>query len=372
MSVTDVLARQGPRRLLSVDSGGLRGVIAIEILAAIEHLMREMTGRPDLVLADVFDYMAGTSTGAIIAAMLALGLSTDQIGRFYSVAGPLIFAPARLRDRWRSSYESEPLAHLLREAFGAETTLGSDRLRTLLLLVLRDATTDSPWPLSNNPHALYNQPDLPACNLLFPLWQLVRASTAAPFFFPPEVIDLAGHAHTFIDGAISPYGNPALQLFVMATAPSYRLGWPTGEARMLLVSVGTGVITHARPDLSPHDMGMLFNMVAVPQALLQATSAQQDMLCRLLGRCRVGAAIDTEVGTLIGEEIAGLPKLFTYLRYDATLSREGLDALGLTHIQPEDLQHLAPVAHLAEMQEVGKRVAHDVRADHFAGFLPMP
>ena len=71
---------------------------------------------------------------------------------------------------------------------GAETKLGSDQLQTLLMIVLRNATTDSPWPVSNNPYAKYNDPTRPDCNLELPLWQLVRASTAAPTYFPPEVV----------------------------------------------------------------------------------------------------------------------------------------------------------------------------------------
>ena len=85
------------------------------------------------------------------------------------------------------SFKAAPLANKLREVFGADTTFGSPKVRTLLMMVMRNATTDSPWPLSNNPYAKYNNaPDRPDDNLKFPLWQLVRASTAAPTYFPPE------------------------------------------------------------------------------------------------------------------------------------------------------------------------------------------
>jgi len=69
-------------------------------------------------------------------------------------------------------------------------SLGSESLRTLLLVVLRNATTDSPWLVSNNPAAKYNTLDRPNCNLRIPLWQLVRGSTAAPTYFPPETIQV--------------------------------------------------------------------------------------------------------------------------------------------------------------------------------------
>ena len=72
---------------------------------------------------------------------------------------------------------------MLRDVIGEDTTLGSEKLHTFLMMVLRNATTDSPWPLTNNPRAKYNDPTRPGCNLSLPLWQLVRASTAAPTYF---------------------------------------------------------------------------------------------------------------------------------------------------------------------------------------------
>ena len=58
--------------------------------------------------------------------------------------------------RLKYKFEDEPLAGKLRAVFGAETNFGSDTLRALLLVVLRNATTDSPWPIWNNPFAKYN------------------------------------------------------------------------------------------------------------------------------------------------------------------------------------------------------------------------
>jgi uncharacterized protein len=72
-----------------------------------------------------------------------------------------------------------------------------------VLMVLRNATTDSPWPLSNNPRAKYNQEDRADNNLLLPLWQLVRASTAAPVYFPPELIQVGDHDFVFVDGGLT-------------------------------------------------------------------------------------------------------------------------------------------------------------------------
>src|SRR4029453_18322043 len=86
----------GPRKLLACDGGGIRGTISIEILARIERGLRKRSGNPKLVLADYFDYVAGTSTGAIIATLIALGYSADKTRDFYLRSGAEMFHKARL------------------------------------------------------------------------------------------------------------------------------------------------------------------------------------------------------------------------------------------------------------------------------------
>jgi patatin-like phospholipase/acyl hydrolase len=146
------------------------------------------------VLGDYFDYIGGTSTGAIIATFLSLGWRISDILKFYVDAGSAMFDKASLLSRFRYKFEDEKLSALLKDQLGAQTTLASDRLRTLLMLVMRNATTDSPWPISKNPRAKYNDPKRVDNNLNLPLWQLVRASTAAPTYFPPRRSRLASIA----------------------------------------------------------------------------------------------------------------------------------------------------------------------------------
>ena len=368
MSYRDKLDKSGSRKLLACDGGGIRGIISIEVLGRIESELRKSSGNPKLVLADYFDYVAGTSTGAIIATLIALGYSIDELRDFYLRSGAEMFHKARLWERFRTKFEDDNLSSMLRDVIGVDTTLGSEKLRTLLMMVLRNATTDSPWPICNNPRAKYNEPDRVDCNLKLPLWQLVRASTAAPTYFPPEVVRV-GRDFIFVDGAVTMFNNPAFQLFLMATSEPYRLLWPPGEDKMLLISVGTGASANATNNLSPEEMNLLYNAGTIPAALMAAALHEQDFLCRIFGKCLAGDLLDCEIGNVIGQGIPNVPKLFTYARYNIELSREGLDALGLEHINPLHVQQIDSVDHVGEMQEVGRTLAlQKVKAEHFTAF----
>jgi patatin-like phospholipase/acyl hydrolase len=368
----------GPKRILALDGGGIRGMITVEILAEIENLLRQkLNGGDDFVLADYFDFVAGTSTGAIIAACISLGMSVDKIRTFYVESGEEMFDKASLLRRFRYKYEDDKLAaklqSVLEEHLGQDETLGSPNIRTLLMMVMRNATTDSPWPVSNNPYAKYNQQSRDDCNTSIPLWQLVRASTAAPVFFPPEVIKVGPNKDKefiFIDGGITPYNNPAFQAFLMATVEPYKLQWPVGEDKMLLVSIGSGTSPDANADLGPNEMNLLYNASSLPSALMFASLNEQDILCRVFGNCRAGDMLDREIGTLIGTSGPVQPKLFTYMRYNAELTRSGLDALGLKDVKPEAVQKLDSVENIDDLQRVGQAVANQkVNGEHFEGFL---
>src|SRR5262249_11979642 len=156
-----------------------------------------------------------------------VGMSVDEILKFYTEAGAQMFVKANLLRRLRYKFESEPLAEKLKGGFGPTTEFGSDTIKKLLLLVMRKPATHSPWPLSNNPFAKYNDRERDDCNLRFPLWQLVRASTAAPTYFPPEVIVLPSRDRAkekefvFVDGGVTMYNNPTFQMFLMATLECY-------------------------------------------------------------------------------------------------------------------------------------------------------
>jgi patatin-like phospholipase/acyl hydrolase len=371
MTLSERIRATGPKRILALDGGGIRGIVTLEILARIESLLREKSGRrDDFVLADYFDFIAGTSTGAIIGTALSLGMTVADIRNFYLDTGRQMFEQASVLRRFRYKYEDRQLSQKLHEVFGAETTLGSDRLKTLVMAVMRNATTDSPWPVTNNPLAKFNQRDIPGCNLNIPLWQLVRASTAAPCFFPPEVVRIGAEKFIFMDGALTTYNNPAFQAFLMATVEPYNLNWPAGEDQMLLVSIGTGTNPKANADLQVSEMNLLYHSASLPLALMFAALNEQDFLCRVFGKCLAGDPLDCEIGDLIGQKGPANPKLFTYLRYNAELTGRGLAELGLGDIQPEEVQKIDSVEHLDDLQRIGQAVAQKkVKIQDFAAFV---
>lgn len=387
MTLLDRIEAKSPKKILACDGGGILGLMSVEILLKLESDLRGRTGNPKLVLADFFDFTCGTSTGAIIAACVAAGMEMAAVRQFYVGSGKDMFDKASLLKRLHYKYDDEPLAKKLREelnralGYGAgapPAKLGDPGLRTVLMMVMRNHTTDSPWPLSNNPGAKYNQRNRPDCNLELPLWQLVRASTAAPTFFPPEVITLGEgtakeYQFVFVDGGVTTYNNPAFLAFQMATAAPYALNWPAGADRMLIVSVGTGSAAKARPGVTARDMHLIHAAVSVPGALMNAASAGWDMACRLLGECRFGPPIDREYGDMVPAP-GGKPnftgaKLFSYVRYDPDVTQPGIDALGLPGVKAENVQVMDSVDFIPDIQSVGREYARKhVTLAHLAPF----
>jgi predicted acylesterase/phospholipase RssA len=369
-------------KILALDGGGIRGILTLEVLARMEEMLAEATGGgAGFRLCHFFDYVGGTSTGAIIAAGLARGMSASELLDFYQKTGPAMFDKQILWKRWKALYKAKPLKKELQNVFGKKTSLKPDDLECLLLAVTRNRTTDSPWPISSNPEAKYNDTSRPDCNLQIRLWQLVRASTAAPVFFPPEVIQWDpeddSKAFVFVDGGLTPYNNPAFLLYRMATEPGYRLNWASGEDKLLVMSIGTGAAPVLVEDVEDPDRGLLGNVTALPSALMYAAMVDQDTNCRSIGRCVHGAGLDREIGDMIprnetGEKIPlseDLGRQFLYARYNADLSREGLNALGLPGIKPENVQKLDSIEYIDDLRKVGKKVAEEIKIEHFGDFV---
>jgi hypothetical protein len=363
----------GRRRILALDGGGVRGVFTIEILARMQELLRRHYDNPELRLCDHFQFIAGTSAGAIIASLLAWGHDIEFVRRSYAESCADIFPPFALWRFWkmghflRALYESDNLSRRLMELFHDEDTgetalLNSRRLRGTLLICMRNSSTGSAWPVTNNPRAVFNQHHLPGSNFRLPLWQLLRASSAAPVYFLPQKIAMGSESFDFVDGGVTPYNNPALIAALVATLPSYRLEWPGGPDKLLVVSVGSGRVRSVLKDSSLLRSNIGTHLLHVPAGLMESISLQQDFLCRVMGQCLFGDAIDAEVGDLIepAPESTAAGKKFAYVRYDHRFSRDELaEAAGLG---PMNLSNTRMMPFLAK---VGAAYAEkNVRLEH--------
>ena len=277
-----------------------------------------------------------------------------------------------------AKFESEPLSEILRALFveedGKQALLGSEQLRKrphetgddkLLMVVVRNNTTGSAWPLTNNPMAKYADRNRPDCNLNIPLWKLVRASTAAPTYFPPEEVMLGDEMRTFVDGAITPYNNPALIAALTAILPGYRVNWTPGPENIRVVSVGT---IQFSPEVRVKNQKMWVGYYAthIPNALLQAIAWQQDYLCRFLGDCIFGETLDSEVGDLLAQNVASAPpqgrSWFSYVRYNQTYRKDELNEILLEHPL---LAKMDAVDAIPSLQRVGQEYAEkNVKLSH--------
>ena len=186
-----------PKRILALDGGGIRGAFTLGYLQRLEDILRKQHDNKDLLLCDYFDLIGGTSTGAIIAACLAVGMPVSKIKEMYMNLGTKIFSKKykwwnifQIDDLLRASYDHAPLEAELKNLFGSYT-LGSPEIKTGLCIVAKRADTNSVWPLINHPgDKFFNSAD--GTNSNIPLWKAVRASTAAPSYFLPQVIDVGG------------------------------------------------------------------------------------------------------------------------------------------------------------------------------------
>ena len=350
-TLTDPAVR---KTILSIDGGGVRGLIAIEMLLRLETMLRQRTGNPHLVLADVFDFAAGASTGAIVAAGVARGLDVEAGRRFFFDHAKDVFKKS-WKNLTSARYSADVLAERLKALYGAKTRLGSPEIRTLLMVVTHNATTDSPWFLTNNPHARFNAPGEAQRNLDLEVWRAVKASAAAPTFFPPEVLPFGDDGQAvFVDGALTGFNNPAFKAFTVATAAPYGMGWSTGVDKLTLVSVGTGVAAKADRQLSPARMHYLYTAQNAPRMMLAAADAEQDLLCRIFGRCIAGPPIDAEVGDMRTGAVA---QMFTYARFNPGLDDASLAALGCGDVDADRIAALDAVDQLEAMSRIGAAAA---------------
>jgi len=217
------------KTILSIDGGGVRGIIPLACLIQLEA----QEGKP---CKEIFNMIAGTSTGAVIAAGLAIGISARGLLALYRNLAESAFQALPF---WKIAanlgnhrYSNEFISRTLSE-IGADRELNSLPV-DILITGKNTATSRTDFFVRDNPGnaSLWGR---------LSLRDSVLASIAAPTYFPAHSAGLGGLQHTWVDGGVGVAGNPCYQAAVEAI--HYSAGaYPPGDTRLL--SFGTGSSPH--------------------------------------------------------------------------------------------------------------------------------
>ena len=210
----------------------------------------------------------------------------------------------------------------------------------------------------------------------YPLWQVVRASTATPAFFDPESITIGRVPGSkaimgeFIDGGISPFNNPALMSVMYATMAGYRVAWSTGADELLVVSLGTGA---PDPDVT-HASVAAKQAVNALLSLMNDSATLQETVMQWFSRSPTARPFDREVGDLQNDLVGSVPVL-SYLRYNVDLRGEAVKLLDPT-LKDEVITSLSAMdapANMETLHHLGELAAsRDIQSDHFPPVFDLP
>lgn len=221
------------RKVLSIDGGGIRGLMPARFLAELER----RTGKP---IASLFDLMAGTSTGGILAIGLLHGIPAKDLADLYARRGHDIFdadlarrigtADGLTAPKYSASSLEAILIGLLGNTWLSETK-GPELLIPAYSITTPEAYFFKSWKARGT--KLDAGDDQNALD--FPLWQIARATSAAPSYFAPATVTpMKGDPQTMVDGGLFA-NNPA----ACALASADRL-WPKDWS--IVVALGTGAL----------------------------------------------------------------------------------------------------------------------------------
>lgn len=228
------------RRILSIDGGGIRGVIPARVLVEIE----ERTQKP---VSELFDLIAGTSTGGLLALGLtkpapsggnAPEFSAAQMLQLYDQEGASIFR----RNLWHRFVALENLLEEKYPADGIESVLaeyfGDVRLSDALTEVLVTSYDIE----RRTPFFFRRSRARERAGWDWPMRQAARATSAAPTYFEPAKLEAPDSSdyYALVDGGVFA-NNPAMCAYAEA-----RTLWPD-EDDFLVVSLGTGELTRRIP-----------------------------------------------------------------------------------------------------------------------------
>jgi patatin-like phospholipase/acyl hydrolase len=250
----------GKIRILSLDGGGIRGILPGTILQIIEEKIQKATDNPEARLVDYLDFIAATSTGAIIASGMLVPspkqsgkamYSLKEIVERYHLKGGEIFKKPflhKIKSLWgvrNEKYPNTALKVSLREQFG--DNLMSGLLRPCLLTAYDTESRKSMFITQHNAQMS------PAADFL--VRDAVWASCSAPTYFEAaKISSLSGENYTLIDGGVFA-NNPAMCAYAEVRKLTFGdIARPTSND-MLLISMGTGFVNKGYPYEEIKDFG---------------------------------------------------------------------------------------------------------------------
>ena len=315
----------GRKRILSIDGGGVRGVVALAFVERFEALLAEKAGRRDQVVRllrfhrrhfdrrhrrdRVWRWAIGRRDSRFLFGwpreFFASPFSGCRFGRRNST-------PRRCAGR--------------SPAFSAIAVSTLTDLQTGLGVMLKRIDAGGAWILTNNPRSKYW--DAPSDgsfigNRHYSLANVVRASTAAPHYFDPQEIPIVEGAPPalFVDGGLTPHNDPSLALLLATVMPCHGIGWSLGADKLTVVSVGTGSY---RVRLNARDLRRGSSVTIALRALMQQISENQQLTLSLMSWMGAGGSrwpINSEIGDLVEAE-PPFGAQFRFLRYDAKLEAD--------------------------------------------------
>ncbi|WP_257008130.1 CBASS cGAMP-activated phospholipase [Bacillus sp. FJAT-45350] len=202
-------------KMLCIDGGGIRGVFALAILEALEEEFQCPIG-------ELFDVVAGTSTGSVIAASICLNRKMSDVHESYTTYGKKIFVRQTKIGLFKSVYSDQYLRRFLQKAFGEKTMAD---IKKPLLIPAVDVTHGKPYVHRSN----YGHEE--SGDLSLKVWDAVLSSCSAPVYFPPNNIN---NKYLSIDGGLWA-NNPSL---VCMTEGLHHFKKNMNEIKIM--SIGTG------------------------------------------------------------------------------------------------------------------------------------
>ncbi len=360
------LMASGPKRILALDGGGIRGALTLGYLEKIEEMLRLRYNDPSLVLSDYFDMVGGTSTGALIATLVAVGWEIRDIVDLYMERGEKIFTRRKhllnrgiLKYLLSAEYRHDILEEiLLQKEYIGDRTLGSRDFKTGLAIFAKRADTMSTWVFHNHPrHAYYE------ANKTLKVADLLRATSAAPTFFAPKELILSDQqSAVFIDGGVSMANNPALMLFLMTTIQGYGYGWRKGSDHLQLISVGTG---YGVQRVEKEEKTKLLKRKSlrwaaeVPEMFMADAVELNQLMLQYMSHPKRPSYINREAGDLSDDLLTPEP-LLEYIRYNIALEPHALREIGINQLSDEEIAGLLPMdraKNAKQLYTIGQRAA---------------